>query len=141
MFNGRYCDYDRVLGGTDCDVQLEMKWNDPWLSNVSCDGDVLLDRRYGFPAYKGSGAWETNHMSGSYESNGQTCNWTYFVKIIAIPLDATATGGVWYAADGTEIGPAIWGDFAVIQEVSNDPCSGFSGLLYLSPDHAGFGGW
>ena len=31
IFNGRYCDYDRVEGGAYCDVELVMKWNDAWL--------------------------------------------------------------------------------------------------------------
>ena len=138
MFNGRYCDYDRVIGGAYCDVELLMKWNDAWLSNVDCDNDGKLDR----PAnYIGSGAWETNHQSGEYILDGTVCKWTYFVKIIAAPADATLIDGIWYAADGTEIGPVIWGSFAVIQRVYNDPCAGDHGIEYLSPDHAGFGGW
>jgi hypothetical protein len=142
MFNGRYCDYDRVIGGDYCDVELVMKWNDAWLSNVDCDDDGLLDRHFGFPSYVGSGAWETNHQSGVYAGeNGETCHWTYFVKILAAPADATLTDGIWYAVDGTEIGPAIWGAFAIVQQVENDPCAGIHGLQYLSPDHAGFGGW
>ena len=44
MFNGRYCDYDRVIGGDYCEVDLMMKWNDAWLSKMDCDGDGLLDR-------------------------------------------------------------------------------------------------
>ncbi len=35
----------------------------------------------------------------------------------------------------------IWGAFAIIQEVENDPCAGVHGLQYNSPDHSGFGGW
>lgn len=144
MFSGGYC--DAYHNATWCqafkDVTLIMKWNDAWLANTDCDGDGKLDRHYGFPSYIGSGAWETNHQKGEYlDNNGETCKWEYFVKIVAVPADATLVGGIWYAADGVEIGPAIWGEFAIIQEVSNDPCSGFSGLLYLSPDHAGFGGW
>ena len=143
MFNGGYCDSYR--DATWCqpykDVELIMKWNDAWLSNVDCDGDGKLDRHFGFTSYIGSGAWETNHQKGTYEQDGQTCQWEYFVKIIAAPADATLVNGVWYAADGIEIGPAIWGDFAIIEEVSNDPCAGDHGILYLSPDHAGFGGW
>jgi len=65
MFNGRYCDYDRVIGGDYCDVDLIMKWNDAWLSNKDCDDDDLLDRHLGFPSYIGSGAWCTNHQSGT----------------------------------------------------------------------------
>ena len=48
---------------------------------------------------------------------------------------------IWYAFDGTEIGPVIWGAFAIIQEVENDPCAGIHGIQYVSPDHAGLGGW
>lgn len=119
-----------------------MKWNDAWMSNNDCDEDGLLDRHYGFAQYQGSGAWETNHQSGTYlDEYGNTCYWNYFCKIIAVPEDAVKTGGIWYNADGTEIGPDIWGEFAIIQEVYNDPCAGANGIYYLSPDHAGFGGW
>lgn len=123
------------------DTDLLMKWNDAWLANTDCDGDDKLDRHHGSPSYIGSGAWETNHMWGSYEVDGRTCNWDYFVKIIAVPADAANVGGIWYAADGTEIGPDIWGAFAEIQWVENDPCAGIHGVQYVSPDHAGFGGW
>ncbi len=143
MFNGGYCDAYRDAAWCQPyrDVELIMKWNDAWLANVDCDGDGQLDRHYGYPSYIGSGAWLTNHQKGSYEMDGQICRWEYFTKIIAAPADATLTGGIWYAADGTEIGPAIWGAFATIQSVYNDPCGGFHGIEYLSPDHAGFGGW
>jgi hypothetical protein len=143
MFNGFYCDAYRDAAWCQPykDIELMMKWNDAWLSNVDCDADGVLDRHYGFGSYIGSGAWLTNHQRGSYELDGQTCNWDYFVKIIAAPADATLVGGIWYAADGTEIGPVIWGSFAIIQQVENDPCAGIEGVQYLSPDHAGFGGW
>ena len=144
MFNGLYCDAYRDAAWCQPykDDDLIMKWNDAWLSNVDCDSDGLLDRHYDFDSYIGSGAWLTNHMSGEYLGEaGQTCKWEDFVKIIAAPADATLVGDVWYAADGTEIGPFIWGEFAIIQEVYNDPCVGNHGVLYLSPDHAGFGGW
>lgn len=123
------------------DTELLMKWDQNWLANVDCDDDGLLDRHMNTPDYIGSGAWETNHMWGTYEQDGQTCNWDYFTKIVAVPADADKVAGVWYAADGSEIGPVIWGAFATIQEVSNDPCVGDNGLAYLSADHAGFGGW
>jgi len=144
MFNGGYCDAYRDAAWCQPykDVDLIMKWNDAWLSNVDCDGDGLLDRHYGHDSYIGSGAWETNHQSGTYElDDGKICSWNYFVKIVAVPADAEAVAGVWYAADGTEIGPVIWGEFAIIQQVYNDPCGGSHGVEYLSPDHAGFGGW
>jgi hypothetical protein len=123
------------------DVNLVMKWDEDWLANVDCDGDGKLDRHYGSPSYIGSGAWETNHMWGSYDEDGKTCTWDYFTKIIAVPADATLSGGIWYSADGTEIGPSIWGQFATIQTVENDPCAGLHGISYSSPDHSGFGGW
>jgi hypothetical protein len=133
MFNGRYCDYDRVIGGSAyCDVKLVMKWNDAWLSNKDCDDDGKLDR----PAnYIGSGAWCTNHQTGEYDGK----KWTYFVKIVAAPADATAAGGMWYTADGTEIGPEIWGAFAIIQQVINDKVTDDHGLYYKSPASPGFG--
>ncbi|MCD4680542.1 MAG: hypothetical protein K8S00_09160 [Bacteroidales bacterium] len=131
LFNG-------VWGGDN----LVMKWNDAWLSNKDCDGDGLLDRHFGFPSYIGSGAWLTNHWNGTYlDANGNECHWTDFIKIIAVPADATKTNDIWYNADGTEIGPVIWGSFAIIQEVWNDPCQGVNGLYYNSPDHPGLGGW
>jgi hypothetical protein len=130
MFNG--------LWGTD---NLVMRWNDAWLSNQDCDGDGLLDRHYGYSSYIGSGAWLTNHFTGSYMQEGQVCEWDYFVKIIAVPANATLTNGVWYNVDGTEIGAVIWNEFAIIQEVSNDLCAGFEGIQYSSPDHNGLGGW
>lgn len=144
MFNGTYCDAYRDAAWCQPyrDIELGMRWNDAWLSNVDCDGDGLLDRHYGYVSYIGSGAWETNHQRGTYEGDdGRTCQWEYFVKIIAAPFDATSIGGVWYAADGTEIGPAIWGEFAIIQEVYNDPCAGDHGVQYLSPVRAGVGNW
>lgn len=120
------------------DVKLEMKWNDAWLSNKDCNGDKLLDRP---PSYIGSGAWETNHQSGeeSDDNGKKICKWNYFVKIVAVPEGATKPGGVWQTADGKEIGPDIWGTFAIIEEVSNDPCAGQHGKQYVSPNGAGFG--
>ena len=141
MFNGFYCDAYRDAAWCQDykEDKLMMKWNDAWLSNKDCDGDGLLDRHYGFDSYIDSGAWLTNHMSGEYELDGKVCKWNYFTKIVAAPADAYQDGDVWYAADGTEIGPAIWGEFATIQEVSNDPCAGLHGLQYASPDAPGLG--
>lgn len=143
IFNGKYCDAYRNAPWCQeyKDDELMMKWNDAWLSNKDCDGNSLLDRHYGFPSYKGSGAWLTNHQKGSYELDGKACKWVYFVKIVAVPTDATLTGGVWYTASGTEIGPVIWGEFAIIESVYNDPCGGAHGIEFLSPDHAGLGNW
>jgi hypothetical protein len=143
LFNGGYCDAYRDAAWCQewKDIDLIMKWNDAWLSNVDCGNDGLLDRHNGFPSYVGSGAWTTNHQSGSYEVDGQTCSWNYFVKIVAVPADATLDDGIWFSVDGLEIGPSIWSEFAIIQQVENDPCGGIHGMSYLSDDHAGFGGW
>jgi hypothetical protein len=145
MFNGTYCDSYRNAAWCQAyaDVELVMKWNDAWLSNVDCGGDGmdttrdgLLDRYQGFETYKGSGAWLTNHMMGT---NDDGTHWDYFVKIVAAPADANLVDGFWYTADGLEIGPAIWGSFAVIQEVSNDPYTGDHGLIYNGEAPTGFG--
>lgn len=139
LFNGAYCDSYRDADWCQpyADVNLSMKWNDAWLSNKDRDGDGALDRHYGLDSYIGSGAWITNHQSGAYEAEGETCRWNYFVKIVAVPADADEVDGVWYTADGDEIGPEIWGQFATTQEVLNDPCAGEHGLQYLSPYKAG----
>lgn len=143
LFNGMYCDSYRDADWCQpyVDIKLQMKWNNAWLSNKDCDGDEKLDRHFGYDSYIGSGAWLTNHQSGEYELDGKTCKWNYFVKIVAASADAIVTDGVWYAADGTEIGHVIWGAFAIIQQVENDQCAGLHGLQYLSPTRAGLGNW
>ncbi|MHB8772386.1 MAG: hypothetical protein ACYC7J_15435 [Syntrophales bacterium] len=144
MFNGTYCDAYRDAAWCQPykDDELEMKWNDAWMSNKDCSGDGLLDRHYGFPTYRGSGAWETNHQKGTYvDANGKKQRWSYFVKIVAAPLDATLVNGFWCAADGSVIGPAIWGEFAIIQEIYNDTGTGDHGVSYVSPYSAGFGAY
>jgi len=144
MFNGYYCDSYRDAAWCQpyADVELSMKWNDGWMSNQDCDGDGKLDRHNGFPTYRGSGAWLTNHQKGTYlDGEGNMCEWDYFVKIVAAPTDAYEDGLNWVNADGTIIGPVIWGQFAVIQEIENDPCAGIEGLQFQSPDHSGLGNW
>jgi len=137
MFYGFYSNNSRpVPPVTEDDTMLMMKWNDAWLSNKDCDGDGALDR----PSYIGSGAWLTNHMWGTYVGDdGNTYAWTYFVKIVAVPDDAELTGGIWYTADGVKIGEAIWGAFAIVQQVYNDQGTGEHGIEYLSPAGPGFG--
>ncbi len=124
------------------DWHLVMKWNNAWLSNKDCDGDGMLDRHFGFDSYIGSGAWLTNHWTTTYyDENGNECEYDEFTKIIAVPADATLTDEIWYNAEGVEIGPAIWGSFAMIQIVINDPCQGIEGVAYKSADHPGLGNW
>jgi hypothetical protein len=146
LFNGMYCDAYRDAAWCQeyKDVELTMKWNDAWLSNQDCDGDGQLDRHYGYDTYIGSGAWITNHQTGTYadsEKPNKKCRWTYFVKIVAAPADAYKEAGTWYTADGEEIGPDIWGSFAKIQSVYNDPCEGINGKQYGSPMGPGLGKW
>lgn len=130
------------------DIDLAMKWNDAWISNEDnfgggVDGDEpdgLLDRHPGYPKYTDSGAWLTNHMSGTYaEGKGKKYRWTYFTKIVTPSSSATKTDGVWYNEDGIEIGPAIWGAFATVLTVDNDPVLGTHGKFYGSPASPGFG--
>lgn len=129
LFNGKYCDayFDAAWCQPWADVDLMMKWNDAWLSNKDCDGDGKLDRHYGFDSYIGSGAWLTNHQKGTYEQDGKTCNWEYFVKIVAKPRVDTECN-------------EIWGSFCIIESVYNDPCAGAYGIEFLEQP-AGFGAW
>lgn len=144
LFNGYYCDSYRDAAWCQPykDIKLAMKWNDAWLSNQDCDGDGLLDRHYGFDSYIGSGAWLTNHQSGTYlDDYGKECQWIYFTKIVAVPFGSILMNGIWYTAAMEEIGPEIWGEFATVQEIYNDPCEGFHGKQYLSPMGPGLGKW
>lgn len=144
LFNGMYCDAYRNASWCQPykNDKLAMKWNEAWLSNKDCDGDGKLDRHYGYASYQGSGAWLTNHQSGEYEGEeGDVCTWNYFVKIVAAPIDANLSGGYWYNSDGVEIGPAIWGEFAIVQEINNDSCADSHGKQYVSPDRPGLGNW
>ena len=90
------------------------------------------------------GTWGNLTQSGTFESTEGSatlveCEWDYFVKIVAAPLDATLTDGVWYNTEGIEIGPEIWNQFAIIQEVENDFCAGLEGKQYGSPVGPGLG--
>ena len=58
---------------------------------------------------------------------------------MAAPYDGYTDNGYWYDADGTEIGPIIWGSFAIIQQVEKDTCTGLHGAQYISPIGPGFG--
>lgn len=265
IFNGKYCDayHNDAWCQQFKDINLQMNWNNAWLSNQSCDGDNLLDRHYGFSSYVNSGAWLTNHATGTYTSaksyhwnldgvwglnfnstlypsgnpyahsltitgttatgsstgntynatvttvndnvtivasylpgsaaypytytangtitaSGLTGTWTDtlgdsgtwsstsgtalkvfdictvsdFVKIVAVPTGATQytdltkcpaqtgyDGMVWKDENGHDIGCSIWGEFAVIQEQSSDPCGEYGTINYISPMRKGLGNW
>ena len=124
IFNGKYCDAYRNAAWCQAwkNDDLEMKWNDAWLSNQDCNGDYLLDRHFGFTSYIGSGAWLTNHQKGTYiDDNGKKQRWEYFVKIVAAPADATLSEGFWYFPENIPIGPSIWGE-GVRPQARKDPC-------------------
>ncbi len=135
---------------SDRHIDLGMKWNDAWLSNQDRGDDFggmvpdgNLDRHYGYSSYSGSGAWLTNHRSGSYEIERKgrikTADWNYFIKIITPPSTAVKVTGIWYTEDGVEIGPERYGSFAAVQIIVNDPFGGLTGKLYGSPSGSGFG--
>jgi len=107
------------------EVNLLMKWNDAWMNKDKV-------RHEGYDSYIGSGAWLTNHQSGGEKKD----HWTYFTKIVAAPADAVKDGGIWYTADGIEIGPVIWGAFATVQNVESG-----EGAYYISPSGPGLGKW
>lgn len=142
MFNGFYENYSRPdTPVTEGDIFLQMKWSDTWLSNKDCNGDSKLDRGYKCDPVNANssacfGAWLTNHQWGLDEDGNK---WTYFVKIVAVPDDANLVNGTWYTADNIEIGPAIWGAYAKILQVSNDKALEEHGVLYKSPASPGFG--
>ena len=159
MFNGWYWNNQRpstpwtkdTIDQAPSKTWLIMKWSDTWLSNMDRDGDGKLDRGYPYPTgtsdppiYTSSaapGAWVTNHQFGEYEVDGKVYKWNYFVKIAHPGSDAVKIGDTWYTADGTEIGLVIWGAYAIIQQVENDPGAGIHGLQYISPNCAGLGAY
>lgn len=130
IFNGTYCDayHNAIWCQKWKDVKLIIKWNDNWTSNQDCNGDGKLDKNTGV----GSDAWATNHQSGEYIKNGETCAWDYFVKIAAKP-----TADYNCEANG---GEQIWTNFCIIQKVLNDPCAGYEGLDFKT-HNPGLGVW
>ena len=140
IFNGTYCDAYRNADWCQpySDISLLMKWNDAWTSTTDCDADGLLDLHNGYASYVGSGAWITNQQSGKVDVNGRMRPWNYFVKIVAVEPTDTLVNGVWMR-DGRELGPGIWGEFAIVEEVYNDPSVGAHGILYRSPVGPGLG--
>ena len=132
LFVGTYDSSDRVLDGKYwgstgdyVDDGLIMKWSDPWLANVDCNGDNKLDRGLVNGVVGGTSlGWLTNQNEGDYDSDGdgtQDAHYTYFAKI------------VW-----TGPGSPLWGQYTIIQEVYNDPIGGFTGL-YSKIGAPGFG--
>ena len=121
-------------------VEVEMNWNDAWLSRKDCDGDYNLDEHYGFKSYINSEAWIKIAMEGKYKNEeGRECRWEYFVKIVAVMSHSELRNGIWYRSDETEIGPAIWGNFAKTGEFKKNTCANIQDEQYLPPIGTGQG--
>ena len=140
MFNGRYCDSDRVIGGDYCDADLIMWWSDVWLSNKDCNNDYKLDRGYGCDPVNADnsaceGAWLANHQRGVNEDGSV---WTYFVKIVYPPGGVVDEDHDGY--DDNTGGSIIWGSYVRVQQVSNDPALGEHGNIF-SVQPSGFGAY
>ena len=161
MFNGWYWNYSRpdepwtyesLTAAGKSTTWLIMKWSDEWLSNKDCNKDGLLDRGYSCnPENPTSsacdGAWLTNHQFGSYEGEeGETCYWNYFVKMVYVNPE-TAYKAIdpedgllyWYTNEGEKIGSVIWGAYARILQIYNDPCAGETGVENKFETPVGFG--
>lgn len=111
--------YDRTMTGT-----------------IGSDGSMSGNWTDGLPSTD-LGTWST--VAGI--SVKSSCSWSDFVKIVAAPADAVMVGTDW-TLGGTVMGPAIWGDFAIIQEVSSDPCGqGVDLMNYKSQLRSGLGNW
>ena len=155
MFNGYYWNNQRpdpawtkdTISDAPSETWLIMKWSDEWMTTKcgpdlvtgklvqrGCDKDCVCTGSSGVP-----GAWETNHQWGSYEQNGETCNWNYFVKIVHPGEDAYKEDGMWYTVDGEAIGTVIWTAYAKILQISNDPCAEEHGVLNNWEAPTGFG--
>lgn len=123
MFNGTYDSSDRVLDGLYwgdpasvdyADDSLIMKWSDPWLANVDCNGDNKLDRGLVNGVVGGTSlGWLTNQINGDYTDVNGVHHYTLFDKI------------VW-----TGPGSLLWDEYTIVQEVYNDPYGGYHGLQF-----------
>ena len=74
-------------------------------------------------------------------TNPDGSQWNYFVKIVYPGDDAVLDAGTWYTEIFVEIGPAIWGAYARILQISNDPAYDEHGVLNNWPAPAGFGSY
>ena len=149
IFNGLYWNYSRpeppyTPGNCPSNTVLVMKWSEEWLSNKDRNGDGKLDRGYSCDPINANssaceGAWVTNHQRGEYVGDdGQTCKWTYFVKIVYPPGGPVDDNGDGY--DDNTGGSIIWGAYVRIQQVSNDSCAGEHGKIF-AVEPTGFGAY
>jgi hypothetical protein len=102
---------------TEGNVHLKIKWNDAFISNKSCDGDLLLDTHFGFDTYIGSGAWFTNRFSGSYVGDdGRDHKWWQYFKIVAKPNEEYSCR--------EHGGSEVMEDFCIVKNKLHDPYGG-----------------
>jgi hypothetical protein len=122
-FQGDYCAGSRQLSCPYQGTELAMIWNDAWLSNQDCDHDGKLDTHHGFASFRGSDAEMHGAMHGRYtDSAGQPCDYFYYYRYVAAPLNATKSNNQWYASDGTLLGSVVWTDFYVAGTSYNTVC-------------------
>lgn len=136
-------------------VQLQMKWNDAWLSNKDCEGEdqgthhsTSLDMHYGYDSFIGSGAWLTNHAKGTYESseynwdvsgdwviavNSGTYLHDYTFTMTSLP-NGTFTGVGGYPAGA---GSYTYDEVVINGQVSGDTIS-FTASYYISGVATGY---
>lgn len=93
-----------------------------------------------------SGLWNNASQSGTWTVTSGVaakpeCTVSDFVKIVAAPTGAIMDGAENWTVGGTVIGPAIWGNFAIIQEIASDPCGEYGVIDYMSPLRKGLGNW
>ena len=126
MFNGLVENNVRpavvVTEGTE---NLVMKWSDDWLANVDCNEDGKLDTglnpKTGVSTGTSTG-WVTNHFEGDYlGSDNELHHYTYFAKIVYV--------GPAPAGDDPLADVRIWGLYATIEELQNDPFGEYGGRL------------
>jgi hypothetical protein len=111
-------------------TRLIADWNHELLSNRDCNGDGYLDHALDRGGWQGSGATFTNYLFGTCIADGRERTFNEFLKMVAAPVDATLLDGVWYSADGEQLGPQIYDGFALVHHVVNDPCRALSGLQF-----------
>jgi len=127
IFNGLYENFSRpTTPVTEGAENLVMKWSDDWLANIGCAEDGTRKLARGYDAKTGtatgiSRGWCTNHFEGDYEADGEMHHYTYFVKMVWVGPPPTEGTDPW-------AGKRIWGVYAIIEEVNNDPYGGFHGV-------------
>lgn len=164
IFNGIYDNHLMPEPPLVVGDNLIIKWNEAWLSSKNCNPNpsvTELDRNNGSRDYRGTGAWITNHATGTYLENGFTCKWSDFAKVVAVPKEAqldssimspkckpsleSGFDGYMWRLGGKELGCSMWSDsfdgLALIQEISSDPCGKKEHLLnYRTQSKFGLGG-